>query len=67
MRRDGSVREVMWCQEVGHGGVVTERCMVDDDVRMEIYASMLTWKVTTNLDKNGTRHVGSDCIVMCSG
>ena len=49
-----SVREVMWCQEVGNRGVVTERCMVDDDVRMEIHGSRW-WQ--QNLDKNGTRHV----------
>ena len=46
MRGDGSVREVMWRQEVGHRGVVTERCMVDDDVRWNI-GSMLTWSVAT--------------------
>ncbi len=49
MRGDGSVREVMWCQEVGHRGVVTERCMVDDDVRMGVDGSMLTWRVATKL------------------
>ncbi len=46
---DGSVREVMWCQEAGHRGLVTERCVVDDDVRMEIDGSMLTLKVATKL------------------
>ncbi len=46
---DGSVREVMWCQEAGHRGVVAERCMVDDDVRMEMSGSTLTWRVATKL------------------
>ncbi len=49
MRGDGSVREVMRCQEAGHRGVVTERCMVDDDVRMEISGSILTWRAVTKL------------------
>ncbi len=53
---DGSVREVMWCPGAGHRGVVTERCMVDDDVRMEINGSMLTWRRQQNFDKNGTWH-----------
>ncbi len=57
MRGDGSVREVMWRQEVGHRGVVTERCMVDDDVRMEIDGSMLTWMAATK--------IGQECHQAC--
>ncbi len=54
---DGSVREVMWSQEVGHRGLVTQRCMVDDDVRMEVIEACGPGGWQHNLDKNGTRHV----------
>ncbi len=51
MRGDGSVREAMWCQKVGHRGVVTEKFMVDDDVRMEMSGSTLTWRVAAKIEQ----------------